>query len=45
MTAKVKVQFISPTEMELSNEAGQRVRYKKLRRRTRGRKKELRGSL
>jgi GYF domain 2 len=31
MTAKVKVKFSSSTEMELSNEAGQRVRYKKLR--------------
>jgi hypothetical protein len=31
MTAKVKVKFTSSTDMELSNEAGQRVRYKKLR--------------
>jgi hypothetical protein len=30
MTAKVKVKFSSSTEMELSNEAGQRVRYKKI---------------
>jgi predicted Ser/Thr protein kinase len=30
MSAKVKVKFFSTTEMELSNESGQKVRYKKI---------------